>query len=144
MPERDARRLLEFIIRTRLATLEQKQAEFASRALDPGDQPAIMAGHDLQTEAEAADRLFPAFVAAIQAAGAARTAGTPLVFDDADPQQNAMADALIRFLVKSHLATVESQERSEGHYHYAVTIDWPAMEQTATLAGVDLPVALAA
>ena len=144
MSDRDARSLLEFIIQNRLATLEEKQAEFSARALDPGDQPAIMAAHEVQTEEDAAGRLFPAFVAGLRALGAQRAAGGPLALDDSDPQQSAMADALIRFLVKSHLATVESEDLGDGRFRYQVTADWAGLQQTATLAKVDLDAALSA
>ncbi len=144
MAEHDARKLLDFIIHGQPASLEEKQAEYAPRAGDPADPPEIMAGHEVQTEAEAAQRLFPAFAAGLRAAAASRTTGQALMLDDADPAQNGLADALIRFLVKSHLATVETQEEAPDHYRYLVTVDWPGMERTATLAGVDLNAALSA
>src|SRR5689334_22887860 len=143
MADSAAHALLNFIIHNRLATMEEKQAEFAARAIDPGQQPTEMANHNVQTEEEAAGRLFPHFAAGLRAAGAQRAQGGALVLDDADPQQNAMADALIRFLVKPLLATVDTEEVGAGHYRYHVTLDWPGMERTATLAGVDLNAALA-
>lgn len=144
MAEADARKLLDFIITNPIATLEEKKAEFSSHAVDRDDQSATMAGHEVQTETDAAVRLFPAFYAGLRHAGAA---GGPqagaLVLDDADPQQNAMAEALIRFLVKPHLATVETEELGETHYRYHITLDWPGLQRTATLAGVPLDAALA-
>jgi hypothetical protein len=141
MAEHDARKLLDFIVHSRLATLEEKQAEFAARAIDPDDQPEVMSSHEVQTEAEAAQRMFPAFWAGLKAAQQAGNA--PLVLDDADPQQNEMASALIRFLVKAHLATVESEEVGPDHYRYQITLDRPGLQRTATLADVDLNAALA-
>ncbi|HUS15985.1 MAG TPA: hypothetical protein VM536_13345 [Chloroflexia bacterium] len=144
MAEGEARKFLEFILHSRVATMEEKKAEFAARAVDPGDQPAIMAAHEVQTEEEAADRQFPAFHAALRALGGTRRDGAPpLVLDDADPQQNALADAVVRFLVKPQLAAVETEEAGAEHFRYRVTVDWPAMQRTATLAGVDLNALLA-
>ncbi|MGI8587246.1 MAG: hypothetical protein ACR2M0_06095 [Chloroflexia bacterium] len=143
MPDNEARKLLEFIINTRIASLEEKQAEFTARALDDDDRNAVMTSHNVETESEAADRLFPAFVTGLRYAGAQRASGQAVVLDDADPQQNAGADALVRFLVRPNLASVETEELGEGHYRYHVTVDWPGLEQTATLAGVDLNAALA-
>lgn len=143
MSDAAARTLLNFIIHSRLATMEEKQAEFAARALDPDDQPAAMASHNVQTEQEAAERLFPSFVAGLRHVAATRESGGATVFDDADPAQNTMADALIRFLVKPLLATVDTEEVAAGHYRYHVTLDWAGMQRTATLAGVDLNAALA-
>src|SRR5690349_15928674 len=125
MAEHDARRLLDFIVHNRLATLEEKQAEFATRAIDPDAQPEVMSSHEVQTEAEAAQRLFPAFYAGLRAA--AQNPNAPLLLDDADAQQNEMASALIRFLVKPHLATVETETPAPDHYRYQVTIDWPGL-----------------
>src|SRR5690242_11233744 len=123
MAEHDARKLLDYIVHNHLASLEEKQAEYATRAIDPDDQPDVMSTHEVQTEAEAAQRLFPAFVAGLRAAQQTGTA--PLVLDDADPQQDELASALIRFLVKPHLATAESEEIAPDHYRYQVTVDWP-------------------
>src|SRR5689334_19203052 len=123
MAEHDARRLLDFIVHNRLATLEEKQAEFATRAIDPDDQPDVMSSHEVQTEAEAAQRMFPAFLAGLRAG--AQAGNAPLVLDDADPQQDEIASALIRFLVTPHLATVESEEIEPDHYRYRITLDWP-------------------
>ena len=144
MPEGATHKLLNFIISSRLSTLEEKQAEFATRAIDPGNQPEVMSTHDVEVEEDAARRLFAAFYGGLQAAAQARAQNAALVLDDANPQQDAMATALIRFLVKAHLATVETEEVAPGHFRYHVQVDWPALEQTATLAGVDLQAAIAA
>jgi hypothetical protein len=143
MANNAAHTLLNFIIHNRLATMEEKQSEFASRAIDPGEQVAEMTSHNVQTEEEAAGRLVPGCGGGLRAAGAQRAQGGALVLDDADPQQNAMADALIRFLVKPLLATVDTEEVAAGHFRYHVTPDWAGLERTATLAGVDLNAALA-
>ena len=63
--------------------------------------------------------------------------------DDRDAEQNAIADALITYLVRFDLADSRSEETEAGHYDYFISVDWDRLYRTAEAAGVDLPAALA-
>jgi hypothetical protein len=63
--------------------------------------------------------------------------------DDRDPVQNAIADALISYLVSFDLAESRSEETEPGHYDYFISVKWDPLYEFANRAGVDLPAALA-
>ena len=63
--------------------------------------------------------------------------------DDRDTEQNAIADALIAYLVRWDLAESRSEETEPGHYDYFISVNWDALYQLAESAGIDLPAALA-
>ena len=63
--------------------------------------------------------------------------------DDRDPAQNAVADALIRYLVSFDLAESRTEETDPLHYVYHVSVAWDRLAEVAAQAGVDLDAALA-
>lgn len=142
MADNDVRKLLDYIISHRVAPEEEKIADLDATSRVPQERIEEISTEVVEQEKEAAARLLPAFAAGLRAAAANRN--TPLPLDDRDPTQNGMADALIRFLVKPGLATVETEEVGDGHYGYRVSLDWAALEQLARGAGVDLTDALRA
>ena len=58
------------------------------------------------------------------------------------PEQDQMAEALIYALVRTNLATSHSEQTDENHYVYRLSIDWDALREVATAAGIDLDEAL--
>ena len=64
--------------------------------------------------------------------------------DDRDASENAMADALIRYLVGFDLAESRSRESEPGHYIYVISVKWPNLDVEAKSAGEDLSRTLAA
>lgn len=142
MPDSDMRKLLDYVITHRLAPIEEKMADMESSARVPGERIEEINAATVEQERDAAARLLPAFAAGLRAAAINR--GGPLLLDDRNPAQNGIADALIRFLVKPNLATVETEEAGPEHYAYRVTIDWGALERVAQAADVNLEEALRA
>ena len=136
MADSDIRKLLDYIIAHRVAPLEEKIADLDATSRVPEERIEEISTEVIDNEREAAARLLPAFAAGLRAAHAQQ--GTALSLDDHNPAQNGIADALIRFLVKPNLATVETNEAGPEHYTYQVTLDWPALEQMAGAAGVNL------
>jgi hypothetical protein len=142
MSDSDMRKLLDYIIAHRLAPIEEKMADMERTARVPGERIEEINAATVEQEREAAARLLPAFAAGLRTASANR--GGPLLLDDRNPSQNGVADALIRFLVKPELATVETEEVGPEHYSYQVTIDWAALERVAQAGEIDLEEALRA
>ncbi len=64
--------------------------------------------------------------------------GNELPLDDRKPDENAMADALIRFLVSYNLASSRTEETGPMTYTYYVSVNWPKLRDVAQAAGVDL------
>ena len=62
--------------------------------------------------------------------------GREVAFDSRNPQQDAIAGALISTLVSSRLASVRTEELGDEAYRYYVTVDWSALDAFAARAGL--------
>ena len=136
--------LLETIVRDFVITDAQKDIDLNASA----DEPAAVIEADKERIAgEASDRareLFPAFRTGLLLAFEAQGLGRPEIrLDDRDGDQNAIADALITYLVRFDLAESRSEETEPGHYDYFISVDWGPLYRLAESAAVDLPGALA-
>lgn len=88
--------------------------------------------------------LGPSFQTGLILAFEAQGIGHPEIkLDDRNAEENAIADALITYLVGFDLAESRSVETEPGHYDYFVSVTWDRLYDFATSAGVDLPAALA-
>ncbi|HEY7064974.1 MAG TPA: hypothetical protein VII06_26100 [Chloroflexota bacterium] len=63
-------------------------------------------------------------------------------YESADPEQDRMADVLIRYLVTTRTATVRTEERAAQQYRYFIAVDWDALFTLAAHLEVDLRGAL--
>jgi hypothetical protein len=136
--------LLELIVRDYAITDAQKDIDLNASV----DEPAAVIEADKQqivTEAsERARQLFPAFRSGLLLAFEAQGIGSREIrLDDRDAEQNAIADALIAYLVRFDFAESRSEETEPGHYDYFISVNWDALYQLAQDAGIDLPAALA-
>lgn len=136
--------LLELIVRDYAIPDAQKDIDLNASV----DEPAAVIEADKQlivTEStERARQLFPSFrtglVLAFEAQGVGRN---EIRLDDRDAEQNAIADALIAYLVRFDFAESRSEETEPGHYDYFISVNWDSLYQLAQSAGIDLPAALA-
>ncbi len=144
MPEQ-VRRLLDYIVSSYVVVDEQKDIDL--------NAPATESGNDLDSEkTEVAEReraraiaLAEPFRLGLLAAYRMRRSGQrELPLDDRVPDENAMADALIRFLVSFDLAESRTEETEPMHYVYHVSVDWDRLGAVAGRAGIDLDAVLAA
>lgn len=79
-------------------------------------------------ETERHEQLGPAFERGlVRAWERERMGGHELMLDDRNPEQNAMADALIQLLVRFDLAASRTETTADMHYTYNITIDWPKL-----------------
>jgi hypothetical protein len=134
------RQLLDTIVNRYAVPLEEKAAELGNPAAAPmGEHSTDEADRGVDMRARAADLAEP-FGAALQAA---RRAGpVPLGLNSADAVENRMADAMIQFLVRPGLATVQSVETGQDRFRYDISVDWPALRRVAADAGINLEEAL--
>ncbi len=136
--------LLESIVRDYVITDAQKDVDLNASA---DESAAVIEAEKQHIVTDASDRakeLFPAFRSGLVLAFEAQGVGnTEIRLDDRDPEQNAIADALIMYLVRFDLAESRSEETEPGHYDYFISINWDALYQVAESAEVDLPAALA-
>ena len=136
--------LLDYIVRQYVIPDAQKDidlnasAEESAKVIEAGKERAVV---------DAADRartLYPSFRTGLLLAFEAQGEGdSEIRLDDRDERQNAIADALIMFLVRFDLAESRSQETEPGHYDYFISVNWDPLYRVAQDAGVDLPAALA-
>jgi hypothetical protein len=136
--------LLDSIIRGYVITDAQKDVDLNA----PADEPAAVIEAEKQRAisdaANMAQTLAGPFQQGLILAFEAQGTGHPEIrLDDRDPQQNAIADALITYLVRFDLAESRSEETEPGHYDYFISVNWDALYELAVRAGVDLPAALA-
>ena len=120
--------LLDAIVRDYVITDAQKDVDLNA----PADEAASMIEAEkrhIVAEASAAG----AATAALVSEGAhprLRGAGHRQVRDSAStigmPEQNAIADALIMYLVRFDLAESRSEETEPGHYDYFISVNWDA------------------
>lgn len=136
--------LVQVIVRDYAITDAQKDVDLNA----PADEPAAVIEadkHHIVTEAaERARQLFPSFRSGLLLAFEAQSMGKHEIrLDDRDAEQNAIADALIAYLVRFDFAESRSEESEPGHYYYFISVNWDALYKLAEGAGIDLPAALA-
>ncbi|MGH2613687.1 MAG: hypothetical protein ACRDJC_00470 [Thermomicrobiales bacterium] len=136
--------LLESIVRDYVITDAQKDIDLNATA---DESAAVIEAEKRQIVTDASEQarnLLPAFRSGLLLAFEAQGLGKPEIrLDDRDAQQNAIADALIMYLVRFDLAESRSEETEPSHYDYFISVNWDALYQVADNAGIDLPAALA-
>ena len=136
--------LLEYIVREYAIVDGQKDIDLNATVDEPA---AVIEADKQQIVTDASDRareLYPAFRTGLLLSFEAQNIGRPEIrLDDRDVEQNAIADALISYLVRFDLAESRSEETETGHYDYFVSINWDPLYRVAESAGIDLPAAFA-
>ena len=128
--------LLDLIVRDYAIPDAQKDIDLNASV----DEPAAVIEADKQlivTEStERARQLFPSFRTGLVLAFEAQGVGKHEIrLDDRDAEQNAIADALIAYLVRFDLAESRSEETEPGHYDYFISVNWDALYQLAAERG---------
>ncbi len=132
-------RLLNVVIEREILRVEQKNVQLTAGPNVPAETVDANQAIEREREQHRASSLGEAFVAGLRRAYAAQQAGdTALILDDRQAAENAMADALIQFLVRPQLATSNSEQTEPNHYRYHLMIDWPRLTQLAASADIDL------
>ena len=136
--------LLNAIVRDLLITDSQKDIDLNAPAEESAAAIQSEKSRIVAQATEQARALLPAFRSGLLLAFEAQGVGKPEIgLDDRDAQQNAMADALIIYLVRYDLAESRSEEIAPGHYDYFVSVNWDPLYRFASERGIDLPGALA-
>ncbi len=136
--------LLESIVRDYVITDAQKDVDLNATADEDAAVIEAEKRHIFDDASQQARELLPSFRTGLILAFEAQGVGKPEIrLDDRDAEQNAIADALIMYLVRFDLAESRSEETEPGHYDYFISVNWDPLYQVATDAGIDLPAALA-
>lgn len=137
--------LLDAIVNSLVIVDAQKDVDLNADA-DVGAGAIETAKSDIVASArrQASQLAIPFRDGVVRAYQAKKKGQASIEFDDRDPAENAMADALIRYLVGFDLAESRSHETEPGHYVYSISVNWPALEAMAQGANIDLTGTLAA
>lgn len=140
----DLRTLLNYIVVHYVVPDEQRAIELDAAAGEGGEVIEGDKREASRRETERADEFARAFADGLALAHHRATlGGKTLTLDDRKPDEDAMATALIRFLVSNDLATSHTQETDAQHYIYHVAVRWDRLETVSSEAGIDLARALA-
>jgi len=136
---REIRQLLSSIVSSYAAADEKRAvereagAQVAGAKLEAGKVAAVT------RERASADAQADAFAKGLQRAwDRSRRGGVELTLDDRKPEENEMASALIRFLVRFDLASSHSREVGDHQYAYVIAVDWDRLGRLATANGQHL------
>jgi hypothetical protein len=135
----DLDRLLNAVIEREILRLDRQSVELTAGPRVPVETIDANQMIERDRERHRAAELGPAFAEGLRRARAARRAGQEdLVLDDRRLDENAIADALVQFLVRPHLAASHTEQTEPNHYVYRIAVDWSRLAQLAAEAGIDL------
>lgn len=141
---RGLRDLLTYIVDRYAATDNARRIDLDANAESSGDEIEADKAAAADRERDRAGEMAPAFAAGLERAWQrARRGGATTSFDDRDPDQNAMAGALIDYLVRFDLAESESRDVGDNHYVYDIAVDWDRLREVAAASGQRLDALLA-
>ena len=125
--------LLEALTRERGQVLRQTQELVAPSVLA---RSAISA--ELERSARAELAMFRAAMEDARSRGGA-DGSAEVAYDSRDPHQDAWADILIQYLVRTGYAEVRTEEPEPWHYLYWMRINWDRLRRLARAEGHALP-----
>ena len=134
---RGIRNLLTHIV-TRYAVVdEQRRIDLDANAEISGDDLQADKAAAAERERETAGDLADAFARGLNLAWTRAQQGEVAIsLSDQDPDENAMADALIAYLVRFDLASSESRDLGDQHYAYDIAVDWDRLRDVVAESGV--------
>lgn len=136
--------LLDAIVRDLVIVDAQKDIDLNTAPDVDGDTIEAQKAEIVASSEARAAELGGAFRDGIVLAYEAQETGhAEISLDDRQTEQNAIADALITYLVRYDLAESRSEETAPGHYIYFISVTWGDLYQLAEANGIDLPEALA-
>ena len=131
-----------------LGALAKERVETDTATLEMNARPRRSMADVKEEELEVAQahidevrRRLRAFRAALEdaRARAARDPDGEAAYDSANPQEDAMADVLIQYLVRTEHAEVRTVEPEPGHFVYYLKVAWDRLRQLAEQSGHPLP-----
>jgi hypothetical protein len=133
---RGLRDLLTYIVDRYANTDNARRIDLDANAEQDGDVIEADKAAAADREHDRAGDQADAFGAGLERAWQrARHGGAATSFDDRDPAQNAMAGALIDYLVRFDLAESESRDVGDNHYVYDIAVDWGRLREVAAANG---------
>ena len=139
----DVQRVLEFIVNHYVVRDEVLTIDRDASIVPDGRSIEVDKQHAVRREADHAHSLAEPFNTGLLLAWRRKSlGGTELLLDDRNDRENAVADALIQFLVRFDLATSRTEETDPLHYTYYLTVDWDKLFDLASSIDSDLKFSL--
>jgi hypothetical protein len=136
--------LLASIVRDLVIPDAQKDVDLNAPADESAEAIESAKARAIEQAGDQERALGPSFETGLILAFEAQGIGHPEIkLDDRNAEENAIADALITYLVGFDLAESRSVETEPGHYDYFVSVSWDRLYDFANNAGIDLPAKLA-
>lgn len=136
-------RLLKILIEREILRVEEKNVELTAGPRVSAETVDTNQTIEADREHQRVSDLGGAFASGLRRAYAAQQAGEhEIALDDRRQDENAMADALVQFLVRPHYATSQTDQSEPNHYIYRIAVDWEHLNRLADEAGIDLRAAL--
>ena len=137
-------RLLNVLIEREILRVEEKNVELTAGSRVSAETVDTNQTIEADRERQRVSDLGGAFAAGLRRAYAAQQAGEhEIALDDRRQDENAMADALVQFLVRPHYAASQTDQSEPNHYIYRIAVDWEHLNRLADAAGIDLRATLA-
>ncbi len=133
-------RLLDYLIRREIVQQQEKSLQLTAGTTEESAEALVSDQHLVrERERRRVADLGPVFAEGLRRAyDVYRAGGDRLVLDDRLMDENAIADALVQFLVRPDLATSHTEPTEPNHYRYQIAVDWTQLAQLAAEGGVDL------
>ncbi|HEV2129075.1 MAG TPA: hypothetical protein VGR22_10695 [Thermomicrobiales bacterium] len=126
------RDLLSHIVARYATTEDERRIELDANAEESGADIEADKAAAVERERQLASEQGDAFARGLTLAWErARRGGKEITFDDRQPDQNAMASALVDYLVRFDLASSRSREVGDHHYLYDIAVDWDRLRDVA-------------
>lgn len=126
------RSLLSYIVSRYATADEQRAIDREAGAQVPGGELEAEKAAVVARERGIADKQAEAFSRGLNRAWArSQRGGDDVTLDDRNPAENAMAEALIHFLVRFKLATSHSRQVGDQQYAYVIHVDWDRLRELA-------------
>ena len=139
----EVRRVLEFIVSQYVVRDEVRTIDRDASVIPDGQSIEADKQQAVRRESDHANALAEPFNSGlILAWRRASRGGVELLLDDRIQQENAIADALIQFLVRFDLATSRTEETDPLHYTYYISVNWDRLFHLAASNDIDLRGAL--
>ena len=124
--------LLEALTRARGQVLRQ------TRELVAPAMPSSGLSSELERGARAELAMFRAAIEDARSRGGTHSQ-TEVAYDSRNPDQDAWADILIQYLVRTGYAEVRTEEPEPWHYRYWIRLNWDRLRELARAEGHALP-----
>jgi hypothetical protein len=135
--------LFDHIVRAHALKDDLVEIDLNAKASESGADIDAAKQETLRREVAVANDLRQSFRSGIALALAHRQQGIDAItLRDSAPEEDAQADALIRYLVSFGLASSRSDQRAPGQYTYDIAVNWEALRSLCVKAGIDFDQAM--